>query len=227
MKKNILVIILFTLALAEIPASASSILDLRVGDRGEINYWRSGPGAALWGFYIKVPDLTYGAEALPVNGRMFFSTGDLSHFNSTEWFFGSGGKITVSGCVDRNLDHDTKCGDKGDFYGTLLTGTFLNAHIANEKNGTKMMEAQFLDQINPQLAAYLGMPTTSKLYKGEMELAFSDRQRAISPRSLWRARIYGGYVKPLAVPEPASIFLLGAGLAAFGGMRLKFIRTLG
>jgi hypothetical protein len=226
MKKNILVIILFTLALAEIPASASSILDLHVGTGGRINYWRrwpKGPNTSLLGQGIKITELTYGANVLPVIGRMGFSTGNLTGFTSSQWSFGSGGRITVRGCVDWNLDHDTKC-DKGDFNGTLLTGTFLNADVVNE-NGTKILEAQILDQINPKLAAFLGMAGTNQVYRGELELYIGER--GIPPGPIRYGKVYGGYVTPLTVPEPASIFLLGAGLAALGAAQLKFIRPLG
>jgi len=220
MKKSILVAILFALAVETIPASGSSILDLDVGTGGSISYWRSGPSTALRGQGIKITELTYGADALPVLGRMIFSTGNLTSFNSTDWFFGGGGKITVIGCVDRDLD--TKC-DKGDIRGTLLTGTISNAHVFNE-NGTKILEAQFLDQINPELAAFLGMSAISQLYHGELELAFSGR--VTPPHSIWHTQVYGGYIKPLAIPEPASIFLLGAGFAALAAIRLKFMRAL-
>jgi hypothetical protein len=223
MKKNILVTILFAMTLAKIPASGSSILDLRVGTGGTISYNRKGPRTALRGKGIKITELTYGADALPVIGRMIFSTGNLTRFDSTEWLFGSGGKITVRGCVDLNLDHDTRC-DKGDFKGTLLTGTFLNADVVNE-NGTKILDAQFLDQINPKLAAFLGMPATSELFQGELELDFSGR--GIPPRPIWHSKVYGGYLQPQAAPEPASIFLLGAGLVALGAARFKLIRALG
>jgi len=47
MKKSILVAILFASALATIPASGSSVLDLRVGNGGDIEYWRWGP-SSLW-----------------------------------------------------------------------------------------------------------------------------------------------------------------------------------
>ena len=223
MKKNIVVTILFAMTLAKIPASGSSILDLHVGTGGGISFWRSGPSTALRGQGIKITELTYGTDALPVLGRMIFSTGNLTSFNSTDWFFGGGGKITVIGCVDRDLDHDTKC-DKGDFNGTLLTGTFLNADVVNE-NGTKILEAQILDQINPKLAAFLGMAGTNQVYRGELELYIGER--GIPPSSIRYGKVYGGYVTPLTVPEPASIFMLGAGLVVLGAARLKFIRPLG
>jgi hypothetical protein len=194
------------------PARAGTILDLSIGSGGVVAYGQGEHHPRLWGSGIKVSDLTYGANILPIlRGQLSFSGGTFAGSNGNSWLWGPGGSLSVTGCVDLNRDH--KCG-QGDFKGKLLTGTFLNAEVIKQ-NGKEILEAQIVDQINPQLAALLHL--RSATYRGELELVLGTLRHG---RWWTHDAVQGGLLKDFGnVPEPSSIWLLGACLLCLGVRR--------
>jgi len=98
-----------------------------------------------------------------------------------------------------------------------MTGSFLDAKLV-ELKGKEVLEAQIVDQLNPQLAALLHLPVGTS-YTGDFELTLAS----LGGRGWVRYGVEGGSLKDCRnVPEPASILMLGAsliGLAAIGFRR--------
>lgn len=198
-----------------VPAWAGPMLDFSIGHYGSVVYApneKHHPG--IWGSRIVVADLMYGANITNIlSGRLGFAVGPLVNFSGNNSLWGAGGELSVTGCAD--LNHDGKC-DKGDFRGSLMTGSFLDAKIV-ERNGKEVLEAQIVDQLNPQLAALLHL--SSRSYTGELELTLTQLSH-----SCWRVRdgVYGGFLKDFGtVPEASSIWLLGASLLYFAVRRFS------
>ncbi len=219
LKKLICAATLLVIVSAKAPAWAGTILDLSIGNRGVFAYSAGERHPRFWGGAIKVGELMYGNNDLSIfRGRLSFSSGSFLRSSGSSLFWGAGGKLSVSGCVD--LDHGRKC-DNGDFNGTLMTGKFLDAELIN-RNGKEILEAQIVDQINPQLAALLHL--SSAPHTGELELMLVQLRDG---RWWVRDGVQGGLLKNNpTVPETSSIWLLGAGLvglavACYGTMVRK------
>src|SRR5271166_238616 len=190
---------------ASVPAAAGTILDLSMGGRGVVAIGVGERHPRLHGASIRVHELTYGASSFRMLwGHLTFSGGGFASSNGSSYFWGPGGSLSVVGCID--LNHDGKF-DKGDFRGTLMTGSFLNAELV-DRNGKEILEARIVDQLNTQLAALLHLNNTS--HTGELELTLAQ----LSHDRWWvHDGVQGGYLQDYgSVPEPSSILLLGASL---------------
>lgn len=210
------IIALFILIVACAPAWAGNILDLPVKGGGIFSYGAGELSPRFYGRGIRVGDLSYGGTLPILRGRLDFSGGNFLHSSGKSWFWGPGGSISVRGCAD--LNHDGRCGS-GDFKGTLITGTFLDTEVITQ-NGKEILEAQIVDQINPQLATLLHLSNST--YRGELELLLAN-----FGRNRWwvHDRIQGGFLRSSGtIPEPPSIWLLGASLVCLGASR--FARVL-
>jgi hypothetical protein len=147
--------------------------------------------------------MIYGSNALPMlGGRLTFASGNFVGSSAAGWFWGAGGNLAVKGCAD--LNHDGRCGS-GDFKGTLMTGSFVDEKLIN-LNGKEVLEAQIVDQINPQLATLLHLSNTT--YSGQLDLMLTSIgggwvRYAVDSGSLTDCR---------TVPETSSFLLLGVGL---------------
>lgn len=210
----------FLLAIcSSVPALAGEILDFSIGHYGTVIYApneKHHPG--IWGSRIVVGDLMYSSNTVKLlGGRLNFSVGPLTNFNGTSSLWGAGGKLSVIGCAD--LNRDGKC-DKGDIRGALMTASFIDAKMV-ERNGQEFLEGQIVEQLNPQLAALLHLP--SKAYTGELNLMLAQLSH-----SCWRVRdgVYGGWLTDFGtVPETSSIWLLSAGLLYFAISRIRGVQS--
>lgn len=188
---------------ASLPASAGTVLDMPILSLGFIEYQSCARNPVLLGRGLKVAQMIYGSKALPMlGGRLTFASGSFVGSSSAGWFWGSGGTLAVKGCAD--LNHDGRCGS-GDFKGTLMTGSFVDEKLIN-LNGKEVLEAQIVDQINPQLAALLHI--SNPIYAGELDLALTS----IAGGWVRYAVDNGSLMDCHTVPEASTFLLLGVSL---------------
>lgn len=211
LRKKLCAAALVLVVSASVPAWAGTILGLSIGSGGRVVYWSKPSKPWLSGSGIKVEDLMFRDDVLPIlGGRLAFSDRDFLSYNGHSRSWGAGGTLLVHGCV--NLIHSRGC-NKKDFRGILFTGTFLDAKIV-DVNGTEMLEAQVKDQINPQLAALLHLSSTP--YVGQLDLKLSS----LRSNRWWTCdTVQGGSLVDGNVPAPSSIWLLGSSLLGLGGIR--------
>src|SRR5262249_34657175 len=144
---------------------AGTVLDFRVGDNGMVRYGSGKHHSGLRGENIMLSQLFYGSSTVAtLMGRLSFRDEGFTTARNGAFLGSAGGTLSVKGCAD--LNHDAKC-DKGDFKGTLLTGSFVSSKVVQE-GGKQILIAQIVDRLNPQLAALLGLPVTT--YRGQLEL---------------------------------------------------------
>jgi hypothetical protein len=195
-----------------LPASAGTVLDMPILSLGFIEYQSCARNPVLLGRGLRVAQMIYGSNSLPMlGGRLTFASGNFVGSSSAGWFWGAGGNLAVKGCAD--LNHDGRCGSS-DFKGTLMTGSFVNEKLIN-LNGKEVLEAQIVDQINPQLAALLHLSNTT--YAGELDLALTS----IGGGWVRYAVDSGSLIDCHTVPEASSFLLLGVSLLGLGTIVLS------
>jgi hypothetical protein len=198
MTRKFLAIAAFALLTISAPAWAGSILQMPVGSGGHVTYGKTGH-TDLWGSGITITGIIDGGKALDLSwGRLFFSTGSGEGWKGNTLSFAPGGEFAVRGCVDGN-GHSGACGRKGDILGVLMSGKFLNAKLVKEGNKTIFI-AQFLEQLNPALAALMKLPVDSE---GEFEMVLGPGN---GTPSCIVDNINGGSMSILS--EPSSIAVL-------------------
>ncbi len=176
--------------------------------------------------------LNSGATFPVLNGLLTFVTGNLTGYTSTQWLFGGGGAISLTGCVDVN--NDGRC-ESAEPQGTLLTGTFNGADVTIEHGANpnprrfltfKTIGGAFTDTKNRALQL-LFFPGFHSAWSGDLGINFSAPGSQPPPLRFASSLILGGDVQNTAVvPEPATLTLLGMGLLGISlvSWRLKRVK---
>jgi hypothetical protein len=204
------------------PAASVPTLDFAINapNTGSISYQMSGGGGGtLIGSNIAVSSVVGGlgpaGTATPLNSGVVtgctgcflnFTSGNITGSSSTQWLFGSGGSIVLTGTVPA----------AGAGY-TLFTGTWENASVTYFNGAFKIAGGIFSSSVNDELANYFGLPGGSG-WDGALNLSFLAYGYPGSTFSSYALGSGDAMVStdrpPLAVPEPMSLLLVGAGLAA-------------
>lgn len=202
MTKKLLAFVAVVTLTVSLPAWAGSILDMPIDPGGHVTYGKTGR-TDLWGAGIGVGGLNDAGKSLDLSwGRLFFETGTGEGWKGNTLNFAPGGEFAVRGCVDGSA-HSGACGRKGDVLGVLMSGTFLKAKLIKE-GGKTIFIAQFLEKLNPALAALMKLPIDSE---GEFEMVLGPGG---GTPSCIVDNIYGGSMSILS--EPSEIAILAASL---------------
>jgi hypothetical protein len=188
-------------------AWAGSIVDIPVGDTGWVRYGLHGR-SVLEGGGIAITELIYGTKTLDTFAKLSFGTARGLGQSGDSLLYGPGGSIVITGCIERAGQQGHGC-RKGDFRGVLMRATFLNAKLVDD-NGKLMLIAQFVERLNPALAAMLGVPDQSL---GSMDLLLSN----LTSHAWAVDKVDAGSLNILS--EPSSLATLGSSLL---GLLLAF-----
>src|SRR5437773_1553611 len=195
------------LALSPIPALADSVLDFHVPagtilvpQTGVISY--GGGLDPLVGTGIVV-DSVVGLDTpsndgvvLPcISCTLDFTTGA----NTGGWNWAGGGTITITGTADGAT-------------GTLMTGSFDSASVIAFGDTFKFAGAAFTDTKDSTLTTFYGLPPGAT-WAGNFGLTFFASG---STGQAFSSSLVGSGDVTNSLPEPASLLLLGAGLAGIG-----------
>ena len=178
-----------------------------------INYAVS--GGPLVGTNILV-DYVNGVDHTPANdgnpltitgGSLNFSTGNFTGTSSSEWLFGAGGTISMTGGISSlGLGNSTAL---------IYSGTFESAEVLDLGNHQKEITGSvFLNYVNSTLAGYYGLPTTVP-YEGNFNISFEVNNPVVG-QTFSSDAVHSGDLEDSPLPEPASLVLVVGTLLLLG-----------
>lgn len=208
----------FTLSLAPAQVQAVNLdfnMDASHPAGASISY--AGGAAPLVGVNIEVDSvlgvqtpLNQGATLVCTGCTLTFTTGNFTGVTGTNVYnFGGGGSISLDGTIAA----------AGINSANIFTGSFNNAQVVVSGSTFLVNIASFIDTKNRALLEYFGLPV-GELYAGNMNLSFTSATAVVAPGAFTSNQVLSGDVTN-TVPEPASVLLLGSGLAGIGLWGMK------